>query len=207
MAIFFLLAMVSVGFAKPMAPPGVNNIINELVLFEQNYEKRDLTAATISANKIDNELLGVLVAAEVEDEALENSLVSLKGAIIEENYQKIEANFIFFQKRFYVFLNNFEYKEHPVIARIERGLIVESADMLNENNISGIAGEMAEIANLVMQSKSQFKAMGVNEDAVNTFNKKIMGVLRAAKQNDGKQVAKLLPELQAFYKSLFSNAI
>ena len=192
--------------AASTAPQGIVEIIEELAELEESYENNQWQEALETTNKIENELKEVFEQSKLEDAALENALTNLKNAVIGKNEEKTEIKYLLFQKRFFAFINNFEYDVHPLLGLIEKYVIEESAEAAEKGDFKDVASEMAEAGNLIKYAEPVLVEKGITKQELSEFSSKVVDVIRAAKKNDAEQVNQNLKQVQDLYKSFMIRA-
>jgi len=185
-------------------PAGVDTILKALGELEESFEKKDWGAALTVANRIDNELLDVLVASRLEAPLLEQALVKVKGSIHEGNSIKVEVNYILFQKRFVGFLDNFTFEIYPVFELVALSLD-KAKESAEKSNFDEVANEMAETGNMVKEAHGHYQKSGVTDRELSEFNAKVVSTIKAAKRKNRDLVTQELKVVSDMHASFLAR--
>ncbi len=200
-----LLISFQFALAKSHLSGELDEILVEMAEFEENYEKGQWQQAQKSVEKINWELRGFFEKIQRDDLAQEKKMLSkniynLRNSIREKNTEQTEINYIRFQKRFFRFMENFDYEVHPVLSIIDKYINEEAVEAAAEKDFDNVVSEMREVGNLIKLAQPLLKDKGFTEKEFADFRSKIVAVIKAGKEKDAKQVNEKLKEVQEAYK-------
>ena len=204
-----LIGMLLISFqfalAKSHLSGELDEILVEMAEFEENYEKGQWQQAQKSVEKINWELRGFFEKIQRDDLAQEKKMLSkniynLRNSIREKNTGQTEINYIRFQKRFFRFMENFDYEVHPVLSIIDKYINEEAVEAAAEKDFDNVVSEMREVGNLIKLAQPLLRDKGFTEKEFADFRSKIVAVIKAGKEKDAKQVNEKLKEVKEAYK-------
>ena len=199
-----ILIVLCVSVAAQPPPAGVDTILKALGELEESFEKRDWGEALTVANRIDNELLDVLVASRLEAPLLEQALVKVKGAIHEGNSIKVEVNYILLQKRFVGFLDNFTFEIHPVFELVAQSLD-QAKEAAEKSEFDDVANEMAEAGNMLREAHGHYQKSGMTDREFSEFNAKVVSTIKAARRKNSALVNQELKVVSDMHASFLAR--
>ena len=209
----FLIGMLFVSFqfalAKSPLPEGLDELFEEMSELEKSYEKRQWQEAQKSVEEMNWEFAELWEKIQRNDLAEEKKMLSrdlynLRGSIRDKDTEQTDINYIKFQKRFFNFLNNFDYEVHPVLSIIDKYINEEAAEAAAEQDFDDVVSEMREVGNLIKLAQPLLKEKGVTDKEFSDFRSKIVAVIRAGKEKDAIQVNEKLKEVQEEYKLILA---
>lgn len=203
--LFVSLVSVPLSLSAATAPEGVNNVLEEMSVFEENFESEKWQAARDSLDKIDREVKEVFVQSKLDDVTLKEVLTGLSKYTNEKNEQQVEVQYIRFQKQFFNFISQFDYDIHPLLDMIQKYVIEESSEAYEKKDYEDVMSEMREAGNLIDHAKSLLVAKGIPEQEVNDFKSKVIALLMAGKKEEYAKMGELLEELKITYSSFLTR--
>jgi hypothetical protein len=211
MALIIGMLFVSCQFAlaKQPLPDGLDEILEEMSELEESYEEGNWLKAQQSVGKINLELKELFEKTEngnleEDKKMMSRDIYLLKAYVLEENTEKTEGQYIKFQKRFFNFINNFDYEIHPVFSMIDKYINEEATEAAAKMDFDDVVSEMREVGNLLKLAQPLLKEKGYTDEEIADFRLKIAAVIKAGKAKDANLVNEKLKEVQEAYKSIMA---
>ena len=188
------------------APPsGVNEVIEDMGVLEENFEGEHWDAAQESVTKIDKTVQEIFTESGLNDPTLVKLLGSLRQTVEKKDERRTEGNYILFQKQFFTFISQFDYDVHPILTMIQQYVVEESNEAFANKDYDDIVSEMQEAGNLIKNAKPLLVEKGIPEAEVDAFKAKVIEAIRAGKNHDDNKIGLLLKEIDAMYGSFLER--
>lgn len=206
-----LLAIALVFVAFPFlafgAPPPdeVDEILGQLGKFEESFEAENWNEAMAVLGVLSGEVRGMLEHSARKDEYLEKSLDDLSKYVIEQNEQQAEAQYIRFQKQFFEFISQFDYKVHPLLDMIQTSVLDESSQAYADKDYEDVVREMREAGNLIEQARPLLVERGIQDVEINEFKSRVIELIMAGRKEDYQKMGVLLDQIRERYASFMTR--
>lgn len=187
------------------APGGVNEIIEVMEQFEENFESDKWQEALEAIDKISKELNEIFAEAQLDDFILEKTTTDLRNSVVKKNEKETEVNFVRFQNRFFIFISHFDYDVHPILKMIEEYIFEETAEAAEKKEFDEVASEMVEVGNLIKAASPLLLEKGVSDEEISGFKSEVFNLIKAARKEDINQVNSSLKKVMEMYKSFMDR--
>lgn len=187
------------------APEGVNEVLEEMGELEENFEGEKWKEAFESVEKIEREINEILAQTQLKDDPLLESLAAVRKYVVAQNEDRLEGQYIRFQKHFFQLINMFDFDMHPVLTMIQKYVIEESTEAYEKKDYEDVISEMREAGNLIDHAKPIFMEKGIPEQELDDFKSKVIELIMVGKKKQYAEMGTLLDIVKEQYSSFISR--
>ena len=205
-----LLLLSTTAAAKPQPHPELIQLLEMLSEFETGFESDNWDGARRTLAEITEKLQAQADYAEKDDvnpKAVDFSPVvgKLSLAVQEQNKEKTQKLFLLFQQVLLSFVDQFDYKVHPMIMLMGKYISKDVVKAAETRNFIEAKNELREIAAFNQKARKIFLEHGISKDKLIAFSDQISAAFSACEEENIGRLDKSLENMRRIFKSFLEN--